>query len=65
MWRGSKGDPIPILAIERLKLAVFCDKLAVQTSRPIPDWDDIERCDLEAVEDQKRIEEDYFSSKDP
>jgi predicted ribosome quality control (RQC) complex YloA/Tae2 family protein len=26
---GSKGDPIPILAVERLKLAVFCLKLAI------------------------------------
>ena len=49
---AGKGDPIPILAIERLKLAVFCLKLAVRTSRPIPDWDKIERCDLEAVKDQ-------------
>ena len=35
---AGKGDPIPILAVERLKLAVFCLKLAVRTSRPIPDW---------------------------
>jgi hypothetical protein len=34
---ASKGDPISILAVKRLKLAVFCLKLAVQTSRPIPD----------------------------
>ena len=32
---------------------------------PIPDWDKIKRCDLKAVEDQKRIEDDYLSSKDP
>jgi hypothetical protein len=61
---AGRGDPIPILAIERLKLAVFCLKLAVQTSRPIPDWEDIERCNLEAVADQKLMEEDYLSSKD-
>jgi hypothetical protein len=62
---AGKGDPIPIFAIERLKLAVFCVKLTVQTSHPIPDWDDIKRCDLKAVKDQKRIDEDHLSSKDP
>ena len=43
---AAKGDPILILAIERLKLAVFCLKLAGRTSRPIPDWEDIEHCNL-------------------
>ena len=63
--RAGKGDPIPILSIERLKLAVFCLKLAVRTSHPIQDWDKIERCDLKAVKDQKKMEDDYLSSKDP
>ena len=43
---------------------MFCLKLAVRTSRPIPDWEDIERCNLKAVADQKLMEEDYLSSKD-
>ena len=29
---AGKGDPIPVLAIERLKLAVFCIKLYERTS---------------------------------
>jgi hypothetical protein len=62
---AGKGDLIPILAVERLKLAVFFLKLAMQTSRPIPDWWDIKRCTIEALADQKLMEEEYLSSKDP
>jgi len=58
---AGKGEPIPILAVERLKLAVFCLKLAVQTSRLIPDWEDIKHCNLKAVADQKLMEEDNLS----
>jgi hypothetical protein len=61
---AGKGDLIPILAVERLKLAVFFLKLAMQTSRPIPDWWDIKRCTIEALADQKLMEEEYLSSKD-
>jgi len=35
---ASKGDPTPYLAIERLKLAVFCIKLYERTSCNLPDW---------------------------
>jgi hypothetical protein len=62
---AGKSEPIPILAVKRLKLAVFCLKLAVQTSRPVPDWWDIKRCNIEAVADQKLMEEDNLSRKDP
>ena len=62
---AGKGEPVPVLAIECLKLAVFCINLYEQTSRDLPKWDKIERYDLEAVEDQKKIEDDYFTSKDP
>ena len=62
---ASIGDPTPVLAIERLKLVVFCIKLYKQTSRKFPEWFEIERYDIVAIEDQKRIEDDYLSSKDP
>ena len=62
---SSKGDPTPVLAIERLKLAVFCLKLYERTSRKLPEMFELDRYNLVAVEDQKRIEDDYLSSKDP
>ena len=62
---AGKGDPNPVLAVERLKLAVFCLKLAVRTSRIVPEWYEVKRCHIEAITDQKTMEEDYLSSKDP
>jgi hypothetical protein len=62
---ANRGDPTPILAIERLKLAVFCIKLYERTSRKLPEMIDLERYDLTNVEDQKRIEDEYLASKDP
>ena len=58
---ASQGDPTPVLAIERLKLTVFCLKLYEWTSRNIPDMTTLTCDDLLSVEDQKR-EEDYYSS---
>jgi hypothetical protein len=65
--RGGAGssDPIPVLAVERLKLAVFYLKLAVRTSRDVPDWDEVNRDNIESIIDQREMEEDYLSSKDP
>ena len=34
---AGKGEPIPVLAIERLKLAVFCINLYERTSRKLPE----------------------------
>ena len=56
---------LPLLAIEHLKLAVFCVKLYEQTDRKLPEMKILDRYNLIAVEDQKRIEDDYLSSKDP
>ena len=42
-----------MLAIELLKLAVFCLKLNERTSRDIPDMTTLTRDDLTFVEDQK------------
>ena len=56
---ASKGDPIPILAIERLKLAVFCLRLYERTSRNIPDMTTLTCDNLTSVEDQKRKEDEY------
>jgi hypothetical protein len=53
------------LAVERLKLAAFCIKLYERTSRDLPDWSEIEQSDLAEVQDQKKIEDDYLSNKDP
>ena len=61
----SKGTLTPVLAVERLKLAAFCIELYEWTSRNLPEWSDIERYNLAAVEDQKRIEDAYLSIKDP
>jgi hypothetical protein len=61
----SKGTPTPVLAVERLKLAAFCIKLYERTSRKLPDWSEIEQCDLVDIQDQKKIEDDYLASKDP
>jgi hypothetical protein len=38
---ASKGNLTPVLAIERLKLAVFCNKLYERTSCDLPEWFDI------------------------
>jgi hypothetical protein len=62
---ASKGDPTPVLAIERIKLAVFCIKLYERTSCKLPEWFEIDRYDIAAFEDQMRIEDNYLSSKDP
>ena len=45
---ASKGDPTPVLAIERLKLAVFCIKLYERTSRELSEWFVINRYDITA-----------------
>ena len=62
---ASKGDPTPILAIEHLKLAVFCLNLYDWTDCELPEMTILDRGDLLSVEDQKRIKDDYSSSKDP
>jgi hypothetical protein len=61
----NKGGLTPVLAIERLKLAVFCIKLYERTSCNLPEWFEIDRFKIAAVEDQQRIEDDYLSSKAP
>ena len=35
---AGKSDPIPVLAVKRLKLAVFFLELAVRTSCEVLDW---------------------------
>ena len=52
------------MAIERLKLAVFCLKIYERTDRKLPEMTILDCCNLSCVEDQQRIEDDYFSSKD-
>jgi hypothetical protein len=54
-----------VLAIEHLKLAVFCLKLYEQTSRDVPDMTTLTCDDITCVYDQKREEDEYLSSKDP
>jgi len=61
---ASKGDPTPVLAIERLKLALFCLKLYERTSRDIPDMMTLTHEDLTFVEDQKREADEYVLNKD-
>ena len=55
----NKGHPTPVLAVERLKLAVFYVKLLERTSRPIPYLTTIKRQDINAVKDQKDEEDNY------
>ena len=54
----------PVLAIERLKLTVFCLKIYEQTSRSIPDMLALSLDDILVVRDQKREEDEYLLSKD-
>ena len=60
-----KGTPTPILAVERLKVAAFCNNLYERTSRELPDWSEIARYDLVEIQDQKKTEDDCLASKDP
>jgi hypothetical protein len=53
-----------VLAIERLKLAVFCLKLHERTSRDIPDMTELTRDNFTFIEDQKREEDGYLLNKD-
>ena len=55
---ASKGDPTPILAIERLKLTVFYLRPYERTSRDIPDMTTLTCDDILFVEDQKQEEDD-------
>ena len=52
---ASHGDPTPVLAIERLKLTVFCLKLYEQTSQSIPETLTIDN--ITSVRDQKQEED--------
>ena len=61
---ASQGDPTPVLAIDRLKLTVFCIKLYEQTSQNILDMTTLTINDIISVRDQKREEDEYLSSKD-
>jgi hypothetical protein len=62
---ASQGDPTPVLAIERLKLTVFCLTLYELTSHTIPDVTTLTLDNITSVRDQKREEDEYLSSKDP
>ena len=44
---------------------MFCLNLYDRTNRKLPEMTVLDRCDLLSVEDQKIIEDNYFSSKDP
>ena len=59
---ASKGDPTPVLSIERLKLTVFYLKLYERTSKNIPDMTTLTIDNIISVRDQKRMEDEYLSS---
>jgi len=61
----DKGDQIPVLTIECLKLTVFCLKLYEQTNQDIPDMTTLSLDDILSIRDQKRDEDEYLSSKEP
>ena len=57
---ASQGDPTPVLAIERLKLTVFCLKLC----QSIPDLKTLTFDDITSIRNQKREEDEYLANKD-